>query len=488
MGKAKRELLLYIRNCLNKDLSFKKIEDSLVKQGYPRRVAEGVILSYKYRGRLFKGFSIFLLVILFSVSIFISGSGIVGMVTLGYSRSFSDKIDLVVNSSSFYSWYPTDKGELVSAALTGNLIGTGECRVYIEKDNVKYLIFDSSKENFMVTDISSRILGEENIKHFDVVCEDSCILEGFDKSIYNLVFEIQDAILEIEKIHYDIIVDKEVEIVPEFLEIPSQKMNIGSILRVDLVSFFNASDDNVDFSFLAEDESINVTISNGAAELKPMITGKTYLYFIAEVDNIKFMSNLVEIDIADSDSEEIVETMIRGNFVRMDNELIENDKNISGKGFAFFVSALLLFIIVLLAILPSRYYNMNRLAHRIDKMNKEVRNVSGSLVEYNEMKSRFKGKGLSDSEKDKLIDNMEDKIKGISRKTPRLKKMQEFNTKCYELEEAMKKDKKAAKKAYGELRNIYLKLIEGRIRGKDKKILYRRMGSYYKKLKKQVSE
>ncbi|MCK5140223.1 MAG: hypothetical protein KAQ85_10310, partial [Thermodesulfovibrionia bacterium] len=187
-------------------------------------------------------------------------------------------------------------------------------------------------------------------------------------------------------------------------------------------------------------------------------------------------------------SEEIVETMIRGNFVRMDNELIENDKNISGKGFAFFVSALLLFIIVLLAILPSRYYNMNRLAHRIDKMNKEVRNVSGSLVEYNEMKSRFKGKGLSDSEKDKLIDNMEDKIKGISRKTPRLKKMQEFNTKCYELEEAMKKDKKAAKKAYGELRNIYLKLIEGRIRGKDKKILYRRMGSYYKKLKKQVSE
>ncbi|MCK5140413.1 MAG: hypothetical protein KAQ85_11270, partial [Thermodesulfovibrionia bacterium] len=120
MGKAKRELLLYIRNCLNKDLSFKKIEDSLVKQGYPRRVAEGVILSYKHRGRLFKGFSIFLLVILFSVSIFISGSGIVGMVTLGYSRSFSDKIDPVVNSSSFYSSYPTDKGELVPAALTGN--------------------------------------------------------------------------------------------------------------------------------------------------------------------------------------------------------------------------------------------------------------------------------------------------------------------------------------------------------------------------------
>lgn len=466
MGKA--EISRYIGQCLQKRYSFARIEQSLLERGYPKKVAEGIILSYRHRGRILKWLTVSALSVLFLAALYLSGSGIVGMVTLGYSISLVDELNLIVNTTSSYSWYVPDKGEIVSLSITGNLIGSGNVRVYIENNEQKFLIFDSRTN--LVTDISNN-LGQ---RHFSAVCEESCILEGFNKPIYNLIFEIDDIVLELKKIHYNLRAVKELPAVPEFLEISPLKISIGSKLLIDLNSFFNNSYGNAEFSFLAQDDSLNITIENAIAAIIPARKGISHLYFIAEVDKLRFMSNLVVVDVVETVSEP-AGTLIKG------KALPEKSAGIQEKSTGKIVTIVLLLAAMLaiftLAVIPSKHYDISSLANKIDSI-RNTNEITASIAEYKKMKSGLKN--LSGEEKEKAIGEIEEKIRGMSGKILNIKGWQEFDEKCDEFEKA--KTLAAREKIYAQLRKLYLRLIEARLRDKDKRMLYHKMRGYYRRL------
>ena len=96
MGKANKALLEYVKGCLNRGYSFLKIEKDLVNRGYTRRVAEGIILKYKYRGDVFKWLTVVSLSSLFVLSLFLGGSGIIGMATVSYKASYENTLHSTV--------------------------------------------------------------------------------------------------------------------------------------------------------------------------------------------------------------------------------------------------------------------------------------------------------------------------------------------------------------------------------------------------------
>ena len=482
MGKADKELSRYIRDCLDRGYSFSKIEQNLMENGYSRKVAEGIILKYKYNGNILKWLTVSSLSILFIVSLFLSGSGIVGMVTVTYKSGFVNDLNLIINESSFYTWYPVPKGEVLSVAITGTLIGEGTAKIYIEKGIEKFLIFDSSQSGFGITDISSSVIGEK-IKRFDIVCGESCELLGFNKSVYNLAFEVENAILEIETINFDLMLGKEIEAVPEWAEMNDQSVGLGSQLKLDLSSFFNGSSEDVKFRYLMEDEVIDISIVNAIATITPQKVGKSHLYFIADINGIIFMSNIVEVEIVEGIYGEKVDTIVRGPV--SDSQVTKGgtEQNSPNK-FAPILLIIVLAVILTLAFVPSRFYDMTNLAAKIDGMRKTGR-ISNSIEEYNQMKTNLKKKKLSNDEKEMLMSKMEKKIQSVSREIPKLKLLKEFNEKCDELEEALLKNRKSvAEGIYSSLRKIYLRLIEGKLMEKDKKLIYRRMQNYYNRLKK----
>jgi hypothetical protein len=482
MGKASKELNSYIRSCLNNGYSYRKIEDVLVNKGYPKKVAEGAILSYKHRGILFKWFAISFLLIIFSGSIYLTGSGIIGMVTLDYARSFSDDLGIVANSSSFYSWYPSIKGEIFSIAVTGNVIGNGNTKIFVENNDNKYLIFDSSIKNYKVTDISSKLLSNQKIKHFDYVCEDTCSLIGFNKSIYNIVFEVEDSTLELEKIHFDVLSEKQVIDMPRFLEIPSQIIKINSVLKINLSSYFNSTEENVGYGYIAEDNSINVIINDeGIAKISSDKEGSSYIYFTAKISGIQFMSNLVEIDFRPDDGSLPAEKVVKGDFVKEGEGLLSpSTDNYLNNSVYLLVIVIALAIISLMIFVPSRYYSMSYLADRLESVRKGS-TLSKDIDDYEKIKSVAKIGNLSNMDEKKIV-AMENKVREISLKVPQLKVVKEFNEKAIMLENSIQKNYGAAK-VYDELRDIYLKIVKSKVREKDKKIFFKRIQKYYKMVK-----
>ena len=63
----------------------------------------------------------------------------------GREYRYTEKINLTVNGSQEYLWYPDNPGELSSIKITGNL--SGSAKVYLEYEGKKYLIFDKYKES-----------------------------------------------------------------------------------------------------------------------------------------------------------------------------------------------------------------------------------------------------------------------------------------------------------------------------------------------------
>jgi hypothetical protein len=479
MGKAKRELISFIRESLENGHSFKWIESSLISRGYPQKLAEGVILSYKHRGNILKWLTISFLAVILVLSIFLSGSGILGFVALEYSKPSLDDLNLVINTTSSYSWYPALKGEITSLGITGNLLGEGSAKVYIENNANKYLIFDSKKSSFKVTDASSKLVGK--ILHLDSVCEQTCSLEGFNKSIYSLSFEIENSVLELNSISYSVKLNRDIESVPVFLKIPEQKSSPNSLLEIDLSSFFNASDvyqAAVKFSFLSEENSLNVSISDGIAKLMPSKKGQFYLYFIAEIEGLTFMSNLIKIDVSDGyPKNKFVEGPLK-----KQPALQPEAPSSKPSGFSIFLFAIILLAIIVLAFVPSRFFNTYDIAAKLESIRK-TKGITERLSEYSQMKKKLSRKDLKGEDKEKLLNEMEAHLKEVKQNIPRSPLLSEFNSKADLFESALAGNKERAEKLYLELRTLYTRIAKSDLPDSDKEAAYKRIKKFYIRLK-----
>ncbi|MBI3035364.1 hypothetical protein HYY71_03505 [Candidatus Woesearchaeota archaeon] len=88
--------------------------------------------------------------ILFLAALFIAGIGlyylspsITGFVVKEFS--YTNNLNLVVTSSGNYTWQLSSIGDLKSVRIDGRVTNSGKARVYIESNDIKYLVFDSAR-------------------------------------------------------------------------------------------------------------------------------------------------------------------------------------------------------------------------------------------------------------------------------------------------------------------------------------------------------
>ena len=86
-----------------------------------------------------------ILLLLFTGILFISKPEITGYVAITQEKTYTDNLDLVVNESGNYTWTIDGEGDIQSIKASGKVKGNGTVRVYIEKDGIRYLIFDNNK-------------------------------------------------------------------------------------------------------------------------------------------------------------------------------------------------------------------------------------------------------------------------------------------------------------------------------------------------------
>jgi len=453
MGKTEKDVFTYIRKCLDKGYSFKKIESGLIKAGYRKKVAEGVILKYKHKSHFLQWFAVGCLVVLFIGSMFITGSGIVGMATVEFVRGFSDDLNLIIDVDSEYSWFPDFKGDIASVAITGNYVNGRYAKVFIENSEERILIFDSTSDNYKVSKVRSNLV-DDDIIHFDKVCEDSCFL-GLNESNYNLIFEVDEGELEIESVSYDVkTIEKNV---PQWTDIPLINVNLGKEARINLSSFF-VYEKYREYGYLSADDGINIFINGETAIISPREEGDFFIYFIAKMDKTEMVSNLIKVSTKGNMSEGVIEGSVKS---------YEEDRKENYWLIIILIVAVILSIIVILFMLRK---NKEDLAIQIDSMSRKK--IGKDVRKYERTKRSAKKDDKMLKEAEKEIEKLESRIASSN--------MRKFE----KLEEKFKntKSKKQKEELYKELRKVYSKLVKERMPAKQKMELYKNMKKYFKKI------
>ena len=132
-------------------------------------------------------------VILVALVLFISKKpSITGLVVVTKESSHSDSLNLIVNESKDVVWNVKNPGNLQSIKANGKISRNGTAKLYLEKDNEKILIFDSTKQLFDVNvevlpDYKKILQGEELL--IQIVLFN---LRGFGSADVNVKYSIKD--------------------------------------------------------------------------------------------------------------------------------------------------------------------------------------------------------------------------------------------------------------------------------------------------------
>ena len=117
---------------------------------------------------------------------------ITGYAVLTEEKTYEDSLNLVVNESKKVVWSLRNPGDLKTIKATGAISKNGTAKVYVEKDNEKVLIFDSTHILFDVNvqvlpDYKKIFQGEELL--IQIVLFN---LKGFGSSDVNVKYSIKD--------------------------------------------------------------------------------------------------------------------------------------------------------------------------------------------------------------------------------------------------------------------------------------------------------
>ncbi|MBI2541865.1 hypothetical protein HYV80_04100, partial [Candidatus Woesearchaeota archaeon] len=75
-------------------------------------------------------------------------TSIFGFVIKTQIENYEDVLNLEINANTTYDWIPQNQGLLKSIKLSGNIKENSTAKVWLEKDDKRYLIFDSTLLNF----------------------------------------------------------------------------------------------------------------------------------------------------------------------------------------------------------------------------------------------------------------------------------------------------------------------------------------------------
>ena len=159
----KKHLAGYVKENLDKGYSVEAIEKILNDYGCDSNFVSELIKSYKLK-KILNFITIFFIPMLLISLIFFIKPNTVGHATEAITLNFTDKIGLTFNHSTEYPWNLQNNGELKSVKLNGKVKAGGLVKIYLEHENISYVIFDNSR-------IKSNALGE--ITAFDILEEQS---------------------------------------------------------------------------------------------------------------------------------------------------------------------------------------------------------------------------------------------------------------------------------------------------------------------------
>ncbi len=124
--------------------------------------------------------------------ILLNKPSITGLVVVTKESSFRDSLGLVINESKNVTWNVKNPGNLNSIKLDGRMSRNGSAKVYIQKDNEKILLFDSTKPLF---DVNVEVLPDyKNIFQGDELLVQIILfnLKGFGNTDVNVKYSIKD--------------------------------------------------------------------------------------------------------------------------------------------------------------------------------------------------------------------------------------------------------------------------------------------------------
>ena len=96
------------------------------------------------------GIALIILVIIALGFFILKKPAITGFAVVTKETAYSDELNLEVNESKEVAWFLKNPGDLKSIKLAGAISKNASAKVYIEKGNERYLIFDNTKQLFDV--------------------------------------------------------------------------------------------------------------------------------------------------------------------------------------------------------------------------------------------------------------------------------------------------------------------------------------------------
>src|SRR3989338_8094512 len=95
---------------------------------------------------------------------------ITGFVTVEKRVNYTDEVNFAADENEVFVWALGNPGQLKSVKIDGMIIGNGSAKVYIEHENVRYLVLDNSRLTekpsglFGITGFAVKENGKEEIK------------------------------------------------------------------------------------------------------------------------------------------------------------------------------------------------------------------------------------------------------------------------------------------------------------------------------------
>ena len=134
-------------------------------------------------------------IVIITLGIFIlKKPSITGFAVITKETAYSDDLNLRVNESGSAVWNLRNPGKLGAIKATGAISRNGSAKVYLQKDDEKILIFDSTKQLF---DVNVQVLPDyKKILQGDELLIQIILfnLRGFGSADVNVRYSIKDAI------------------------------------------------------------------------------------------------------------------------------------------------------------------------------------------------------------------------------------------------------------------------------------------------------